>query len=320
MHSKSDNTGKYVSSRMREWSNSSCTFAGTQPLALAMDDITSFSVASDSTYAHQTPQSMMQTPTRQMRSPYLSGSPVNSPVKVLQGVLPYSPITASSERSSAPVGSGSDEPRPTKLYEEDAGLKVSKGEFICKIAPTLLPFLCYFERWSRVVPGPDFDSVKCASADVGHSTETGLAPSDQAASVTLSDIQRLTQAFASSAVGSAAKRRQYSSPSMLRESAGLDSSISSKRLPEASAAGPAHFERRNEAVSTSDDGVEDDVLSSAEQKTAGERHDVVQTDSKDGMSIGTSIHHLDAVKRLNAMLSQLDVKDRDALKLRASQL
>ena len=31
-------------------------------------------------------------------------------------------------------------------------------------------------------------------------------------------------------------------------------------------------------------------------------------------------HHLDAVKRLNAMLSQLDSRDRNALKLRASQL
>jgi len=34
----------------------------------------------------------------------------------------------------------------------------------------------------------------------------------------------------------------------------------------------------------------------------------------------SSLHHLDAVKRLNAMLLQLDRKDRDVLKLRASQL
>ena len=44
---------------------------------------------------------------------------------------------------------------------------------------------------------------------------------------------------------------------------------------------------------------------------------VVQTESKDGQ---TGLQHLHAVKRLNAMLSQLDSKDRDALKLRASQL
>ena len=35
---------------------------------------------------------------------------------------------------------------------------------------------------------------------------------------------------------------------------------------------------------------------------------------------GASMLHLDAVKRLNAMLSQLDGKDRDALKQRASLL
>ena len=34
----------------------------------------------------------------------------------------------------------------------------------------------------------------------------------------------------------------------------------------------------------------------------------------------STLHHLDAVKRLNAMLLQLDRKDRDILKLRASQL
>ncbi|MFN9939192.1 MAG: hypothetical protein ACK56I_06930 [bacterium] len=34
----------------------------------------------------------------------------------------------------------------------------------------------------------------------------------------------------------------------------------------------------------------------------------------------STLHHLDAVKRLNAMLLQLDRKDRDVLKLRASQL
>ena len=39
-----------------------------------------------------------------------------------------------------------------------------------------------------------------------------------------------------------------------------------------------------------------------------------------GGGLSSSKSHLDAVKRLNAMLLQLDRKDRDALKLRASQL
>jgi hypothetical protein len=140
-------------------------------------------------------------------------------------------------------------------------------------------------------------------------TRAGRAPSDSGTSVTLSEIQLLTQAFASSAVGSAAKRRQYSLTSIGRDSAALD--ISNLCQGTAPSRGPATLGNDGEG----DWGQSGDNLEAG--SSAGGQGGVVAFEPS---SSQPGWHHLDAVKRLNAMLSQLDSKDRNALKLRASQL
>jgi hypothetical protein len=118
-------------------SHFNCDLAGTLPLSL--HDITTSSVASHSTYGPHTPQAMMHTQTRPVRSPYLSDTPTrptrspylsNSPGNVLQESSVH-------VRSSTLVGSEEPRGRSKMLYEEGAGLKPTKGEFINSITPAL---------------------------------------------------------------------------------------------------------------------------------------------------------------------------------------
>ena len=250
------------------------------------------------------------------------------------------------------------------LYEEEAGLKSTRGKFINSITPALYSISAAAERRGRgvaakpsLLSGPhDKHSPTAESSEGGEpdgepvdgQDETSRAPTDDVASVKLSDIQRLTQAFASSAVGSAAKRRQYQSTAIDGGPAPLIMGVSVGSIPQASVAilGNASSsvcpsrdrggtgnsgQERGARTSESSGQVATDVGNGPASQGADDeaRHDpedtsevarveeVVQTESKDGR---TGWQHLHAVKRLNAMLSQLDSKDRDALKLRASQL